>query len=85
MTYAWLAFKILHFKIFLYKLHRMMKMYSKYDNMHEKHKNYILKCANNHLIISQYYMLSSNQINGGTLPSWDASFYHSSCMSQSKY
>ena len=36
----------------------MMKMHSKYDNMHEKYKNGALKCTENHVIISKYCMLS---------------------------
>ena len=38
-------------------------MHSEYDSMPEKHMNGALKCTNNVVIISKYYMLSmSNEI-----------------------
>ena len=57
MIYTWLAFRMRHFEHFLYKFHRM---YSKYDKMYEKHMNSAVKCTNNYVIVSKYYMFSLN-------------------------
>ena len=45
---------------FRYKLHGMMKMYSKYDNVHAQRTNGILEYTNNDKVRSKYYMLSVN-------------------------
>ena len=41
------------------KLHRIIDMQSKYNNMHNNNKMYILICSNNYVIISINYMLST--------------------------
>ena len=39
------------------KKHKMMNMYSKYDNMHHEHMNDASKCTNKHVITHKYCML----------------------------
>ena len=43
-------------------LHKIMKMYTKYDHMHKNCMDCALKCTNSHLISSKYYMLSIPQL-----------------------
>ena len=49
-------------------MHRMIKMHSKYDNMHINVMFYALNCMNNHVLSCLDCMLSCNPLGPHILP-----------------